>query len=60
LIIDRKNANIPEISYDLDGDGVVSQRDFFFSQLYDKNKKLKLSPTEREACLQAIKVDKID
>ena len=34
---------LPDISYDLDGDGVVGNRDFVISKIYDKDKDGKLN-----------------
>ena len=51
----RKFANKPDPSYDLDGDGIVSNRDMFLSKLFDKDRDGKLNPVERKNAEEAIR-----
>lgn len=37
LLEDRKKSRIPDISYDLDGDGYVGGRDYVISKIFDKD-----------------------
>jgi hypothetical protein len=39
----RKTEQIPHISYDLDGDGIVGGRDMVIAKIFDKNKNGKLT-----------------
>ena len=43
----RKKALVPHESYDVDGDGVVAQRDYFIAKMFDKGNKHALSDEER-------------
>ena len=54
LISIRKSTRIPDISYDLDKDGYVSDKDYFISKLYDKDNDGKLNEVERKAALDGI------
>jgi len=49
-----KRRLAPDLSYDIDGDGCVSQRDFFIASLFDKNKDGILDEAERETAVKAI------
>ena len=51
----RKKENIPDISYDLDGDGYVGGRDYVLSKRFDIDGDGKLNPKERKNALEAIK-----
>ncbi len=51
---------IPDLSYDLDGDGIVGQRDFVLAKYFDTNKDGKLSPSERDIALKSIKDQKFE
>ena len=51
----RKQENRPHISYDLDGDGFVGDRDYFLSKMFDKDKDGKLNEKERSEAMKAIK-----
>ena len=51
----RKKENIPDISYDLDGDGYVGGRDYVLSKRFDIDGDGKLDPKERKNALEAIK-----
>jgi hypothetical protein len=46
---------VPDTSYDLDGDGVVSGNEMVIAKLFDKGHKGKLTPNEREEAIVAIK-----
>jgi hypothetical protein len=35
MMKERKKARVPDISYDLDQDGVVNNRDYFISKFFD-------------------------
>ena len=50
----RKQSFKVDPSFDIDGDGTVSQMDFFIATLFDKDKDGKLNPEERKACLDAL------
>jgi len=43
------------LSYDLDGDGIVGNRDYVISKIFDKNGDGKLDKEERIAAFDAIK-----
>jgi hypothetical protein len=43
MMKERKKARIPDITYDLDGDGVVNDRDLFIAKFFDKDKDGKLN-----------------
>lgn len=47
LYAGRKAEQIPHISYDLDGDGVVGSRDYFIAKHFDKDNDDKLSRSEQ-------------
>eukprot|EP01083_Nonionella_stella_P201571 737327_1 len=51
----RRTKNMPDLSFDLDGDGVVDQSDYFFSNLFDKDRDGKLNKNERLHALNGIK-----
>lgn len=46
---------MPDISYDLDGDGYVGNRDFVLAKVFDKDGDGKLNQTEKLQALEAIK-----
>jgi hypothetical protein len=46
MMAERKKARVPDISYDLDRDGVVNNRDYFIAKFFDKDKDGKLSQEE--------------
>ena len=54
LIEFRKRENIPDISYDLDGDGQVGGKDYFMSRRFDEGFKNYLTEEERKKAKQAI------
>lgn len=51
----RRKSRIPDPSFDLDGDGLVSGRDFVLAKMFDKNGDGRLSQSERKNAEQAIK-----
>lgn len=51
----RKKALIPDASFDLDGDGVVGNRDLVIAKLFDKDGDGKLNAEERKNAEDAIK-----
>jgi hypothetical protein len=42
MLIERKLKDKPDISYDLDGDGIVGGRDLVVAKAFDKDKDGKL------------------
>ena len=46
---------MPDISYDLDGDGYVGNRDYVIAKVFDKDGDGKLNESERKNALDAIK-----
>ena len=55
LLERRKKERIPDISYDLDGDGYVGGRDYVLSKRFDVDVDGKLDENERKNALEAIK-----
>ena len=51
----RRKGFIPDISFDLDGDGIVGNRDLVISKLFDKDGDGKLNKEERKNAEDAIK-----
>ena len=51
----RHREKVPDLTYDLDGDGQVSQRDYFLAKHFDKDKDGRLNTQEREAARTALK-----
>eukprot|EP00762_Andalucia_godoyi_P000682 ANDGO_05378.mRNA.1 hypothetical protein len=51
VVMDARRLRIPDISYDLDGDGVVGPTDFFIARQFDGNHDYKLDPEERKRAL---------
>ena len=51
----RKKEVLPDISYDLDNDGTVSNRDYFLARKFDEGSKNFLTKQEREKVLNALK-----
>ncbi len=54
LIAKRKLDNIPDKSYDLDGDGFVGGRDYVISKRFDLDKDGKLNAKEKKNAIEAI------
>ena len=50
----RKKENIPDISYDLDGDGYVGGRDYVLAKRFDVDGDGKLNEQEKKKALEAI------
>ena len=53
--VQAKLTQVPHISYDIDGDGVVGSTDYFVSKLFDKEGKGNLSESEKAAALDAVR-----
>ena len=51
---DRKKSAVPDVSFDLDGDGQVSQKDFFLSKHFDLDKDNKLNELELKMAKEAL------
>ena len=51
----RRKEWVPDISYDLDGDGVVGNRDLVLSKMFDKDGDGKLNAEERKNAEEAIR-----
>ena len=51
----RRKEWVPDISFDLDGDGVVGNRDLVLSKMFDKDGDGKLNAIERKAAEEAIR-----
>ena len=51
----RKMENVPDISYDLDGDGQVGGKDYFVARRFDNGYKNYLTSEEKNKAKQAIK-----
>jgi len=49
-----KRDNKPDISYDLNNDGVVDEREYFIAKRFDGNTDGKLEPKEREEAIKAL------
>ena len=55
LLEKRKKEKIPDISYDLDGDGYVGGRDYVLAKRYDVDGDGKLNEIEKKNALEGIK-----
>ena len=55
MLEERKRASLPDISYDLNGDGIVTSKEYFLAQLFDKDKDGKLNAQEKANALNALK-----
>ena len=55
VLKNRKREWVSDISFDLDGDGFVGNRDLVLSKLFDKDNDGKLNAEERQYALEAIK-----
>lgn len=56
----RRAEQIPDMSYDLDGDGVVDQRDYFYGKLFDADHDGLLSAAERKKAIKCLNNDYSD
>ena len=54
LEMQRKKADMPHHSFDLDCDGVISSQDLFLAKRFDADKDGKLNQEERQAAMKAI------
>ena len=55
LIETRKKEILPDVSYDLDGDGFVGGRDYVVARRFDNGFKNYLTKDEREKAIDAVK-----
>lgn len=55
LLESRKKEILPDISYDLDGDGFVGGRDYVVARRFDEGFKNALTKEEREKAIEAVK-----
>jgi hypothetical protein len=51
----RKKLLVPDISYDLDGDGMVNNRDYFIAKRFDVDQDGKLNSAEKKAAICSLK-----
>jgi len=51
----RQTQRMPDISFDLDNDGYVGNKDFVLAKLFDKDGDGKLNASERKNAEEAIK-----
>ena len=54
LIEKRKKEALPDLTYDLDGDGFVGGRDYMVARRFDKGNKNYLTKDERESVFKAL------
>lgn len=54
LLQGRRKEKVPHISYDLDGDGVVGNRDLVIAKRFDLDKDNRLNTAERTAAVKAL------
>lgn len=54
LFEERKARNLPDPSYDLDGDGIVSAREYFLAKHFDQDKDGRLNSSEKNNALQSL------
>ena len=52
LLFRRRKEKYPDLSMDLDGDGAVSQADYWFSKRYDVDDNNSLDPVEKEKAVK--------
>ena len=57
---ERRQENIPDISYDFDGDGVVGEKDYFIGKYFDTDKNGRLDEQQKKAALNALKEGFLD
>ena len=51
----RRKAEVPDMTFDLDGDGIVGNRDMFIAKIFDKDGDGRLNTQERSNADHAIK-----
>ena len=51
----RKKEILPDVSYDLDGDGFVGGRDYVVARRFDEGFKNYLTKEERDKAIEAVK-----
>jgi hypothetical protein len=51
---ERKARNLPDPSYDLDGDGIISAREYFLAKHFDQDKDGKLNSREKKNALRSL------
>ena len=54
LLQERRRAEMPDLSYDIDGDGVVSSLDYFVARTMDVDKDGRLTAAERREAWQRL------
>ena len=54
MLANRRREAIPDQSYDLDGDGQVSGRDYVIARKFDKGYKNYLTKEEKDEAFKAI------
>ena len=55
LFAKRKADNLPHISYDLDNDGFIGNRDYVISKIYDVDGDGKLNTQERKNAEEGVR-----
>jgi hypothetical protein len=55
MLHERRMEKRPDISYDLDGDGLVNQKDLFLGKHFDRDNDGRLDTTEKAEAIKAIK-----
>jgi len=48
MMEDRRKREMPDLTYDLDGDGFVGAKEYAVARLFDVEKKNSLSPDQRK------------
>ena len=54
MLRERRKEKIPDITYDLDGDGSVNVRDYALAKMFDKDGDGKLNQAEYQAAIKAL------
>jgi len=54
MIARRKKEILPHVSYDLDNDGTVCNRDYVLARKFDEGAKNYLTTSERTSAIQAM------
>jgi hypothetical protein len=55
LLESRKKEILPDISYDLDGDGFVGGRDYVVARRFDEGLKNHLTKEEKNKAIESVK-----